>query len=369
MDKQTFLHAEQVLLNAKMVPFAGWEMPLQYSGIIDEVKTVREDAGLFDVSHMGEVFVHGDDALPFLQKLVPQDVSKLRLNKAIYCQLTNMSGGIIDDLIIYKLGEKEYLLIVNASRIDEDLNWIVRSSLGFSVSIDNNSHKYSLLALQGPKAPDLIESMGLKKDLQPEFFTIKRAEFNNVDVLISRTGYTGEDGFEILIENEFSQNLWKFILEKGEEFSIKPIGLGARDVLRLEAGLHLYGNDLTENTTPIEAGLNWSVSKTKQDFYFGQEVILEQLKNGVGKKFIAFKMIDRAIPRHDYEIYIDGSPCGIVTSGGFSPTLNENIGMGYVNVKTLENLTIANTIEIMVRNKLYKAQIVKRPFVDKKNRI
>ena len=255
MTKQTFLHDKHVALGARMVDFAGWDMPVQYSSIIDEHKTVREAVGLFDVSHMGEVIVYGEDALPYLNKLVPQDVTKLVDSKAVYCQLTNKQGGIIDDLIIYKLEDKKYLIIANASRIDEDLNWMVRNKCGFDVSIVNESHNYSLLAVQGPKACELIKKLGVNE--LPPFFSIKRGELFNINLWISRTGYTGEDGVEIMVRNEFSEYLWDKLLEAGKEFGIKPIGLGARDTLRLEAALHLYGNDLDENTTPIEAGLAW----------------------------------------------------------------------------------------------------------------
>ncbi len=367
MDKKTFLHEEQLKLGAKMVAFAGWEMPVQYSSIIEEHNTVREKVGIFDVSHMGEIFISGPDSLAYLQKIVPQDVAKLVDNKAIYCQLTNKSGGIIDDLIIYKLGDNKYLLIVNASRIDEDLNWMVRNKLGFEVTIENQSHNYSLLAVQGPKATDLVEKIGLPKIKQPEFFNIKTAELFNINVYISRTGYTGEDGFEILVRNEYSTLLWNYILDAGQEFGIKPIGLGARDTLRLEAALHLYGNDMDEETTPIEAVLGWSVSKTKKEDYNGKDTIFKQLQDGVSKKLIGFKMIDRAIPRHDYEIYYNNEKVGKVTSGGFSPSLNENIGLGYIS--TSYDIKVDSTIEIMVRNKLYKAKVVKRPFVDKKNKV
>ena len=222
MTKKTFLHDEQIKLGARMIEFAGWMMPVSYSSIIDEHKTVREDVGLFDVSHMGEVYVSGKDALAFLNKLVPQDVARLTDTKAIYCQLLNKQGGIIDDLIIYKLQGEKYLIIVNASRIDEDLNWMVRNSLGFNVEIENQSHNYSLLAIQGPKAVDLMVKMGLKKENQPEFFSIKRAELFNINLFVSRTGYTGEDGFEILVKNEFSELLWNYIVDAGKEFGLKP---------------------------------------------------------------------------------------------------------------------------------------------------
>lgn len=365
MTKRTFLHDQQLKLGARMVEFAGWMMPVSYTSIIEEHKAVRENVGLFDVSHMGEVFVSGVDALNFLNKLVPQDVTKLVNSKALYCQLTNKNGGIIDDLIIYKLKDNDYLLIVNASRIDEDLNWMVRNKLGFDVNIDNQSHNYSLLAVQGPKASDLITKMGLTN--QPEFFSIKRAELANINLFISRTGYTGEDGFEILVKNEFSELLWAEIMEEGQEFGIKPIGLGARDTLRLEAALHLYGNDMDEDTTPIEAALTWSVSKSKTEDYNGKEVITEQLKNGGKKKLIGFEMVDKAIARHDYEVFYNNEKAGKVTSGGVSPVLGKNIGLAYVNTST--DISVDSIIQIEIRDKKYNAKVVKRPFVQKQNKV
>ena len=364
MTKQTFLHDKHVALGARMVDFAGWDMPVQYSSIIDEHKTVREAVGLFDVSHMGEVIVYGEDALPYLNKLVPQDVTKLVDSKAVYCQLTNKQGGIIDDLIIYKLEDKKYLIIANASRIDEDLNWMVRNKCGFDVSIVNESHNYSLLAVQGPKACELIKKLGVNE--LPPFFSIKRGELFNINLWISRTGYTGEDGVEIMVRNEFSEYLWDKLLEAGKEFGIKPIGLGARDTLRLEAALHLYGNDLDENTTPIEAGLAWSVCKNKIEDYNGKARIEEQLKNGVEKKLIGLKMLDKSIARHGYEVFYNNEKIGIVTSGGISPIRGDNIALAYI--KNLDNLAVGSTIQVSIREKLHNAEIVKRPFVEKKNK-
>ncbi|MDO5436830.1 MAG: glycine cleavage system aminomethyltransferase GcvT [bacterium] len=375
MDKKTFLYEEQEKLHAKLIPFAGWLMPVSYKGIIEEHNAVRENVGLFDVSHMGEVFISGRDSLNFLQKLVPQDISKLTKNKAVYCQLTNKQGGIIDDLIIYKLEEpdKEYMLIVNASRIDEDLNWMVRNSLGFDVNIVNDSHNYSLLAVQGPKASDLIDKLGMKKESQPSYFSIKRGEIKNINVLVARTGYTGEDGFEILVKNPYSAYLWDKILEEGKEFGILPIGLGARDTLRLEAALHLYGNDLDETVTPVEAGLAWSVAKEKAEDYNGKEIIMSQIKGTSPKfkKLIGFEMIDKIPARHGYEVYFEGQKIGVVTSGGPSPVLKKNIGMAYLDINNATSLntlekTIGTNIQIMIRNKLYNAKIVKRPFIEKK---
>ncbi len=364
MTKQTFLHDKHVALGARMVDFAGWDMPVQYSSIIDEHKTVREAVGLFDVSHMGEVIVYGEDALPYLNKLVPQDVTKLVDSKAVYCQLTNKQGGIIDDLIIYKLEDKKYLIIANASRIDEDLNWMVRNKCGFDVSIVNESHNYSLLAVQGPKACELIKKLGVNE--LPPFFSIKRGELFNINLWISRTGYTGEDGVEIMVRNEFSEYLWDKLLDAGKEFGIKPIGLGARDTLRLEAALHLYGNDLDENTTPIEAGLAWSVCKNKTEDYNGKAKIEEQLKNGVEKKLIGLKMLDKSIARHGYEVFYNNEKIGIVTSGGISPIRGDNIALAYI--KNLDNLAVGSTIQVSIREKLHDAEIIKRPFVEKKNK-
>lgn len=367
MTKKTFLHEEQVKLGAKMIEFAGWMMPVSYTSIMDEHKTVRENVGLFDVSHMGEVFVKGPDALAFLNKLVPQDVSRLVNSKAVYCQLLNKQGGIIDDLIIYKLEDNYYLLIVNASRIDEDLNWMVRNSLGFDVKIDNQSHNYSLLAVQGPKASDLMHKIGFEKENQPEFFTIKRAEIFNINLFVSRTGYTGEDGFEILVKNEFSELLWNYIIDAGHEFGLKPIGLGARDTLRLEAALHLYGNDMDEQTSPIEAGLTWSVSKTKIQDYNGKDKVLKHLQTGGDKKLLGLKMLDKAIARHGYDIFYKNEHVGIITSGGVSPVLKENIALGYV--KNITEICLGSIVQVMIRENLYNAEVVKRPFLPKKNKV
>ncbi len=365
MTKETYLHEKHVALGAKMVDFAGWHMPVQYTSIIEEHKTVRNAVGLFDVSHMGEVFVSGKDAIKFLNKIVPQDISKLNYEKAVYCQLPNKNGGLIDDLIIYKLGIQSYLVICNASRIDEDLNWMVRNKRGLDVKIDNQSHNYSLLAIQGPKAAALMKKMGL--NTQQASFTIKEGEVCGIKVFASRTGYTGEDGFELLVENEFSEELWDKILDNGQEFGIRPIGLGARDTLRLEAALHLYGNDLDENTTPIEAGLSWSIPKDKKEDYNGKDVIMAQLQNGVEKKLIGLKMLDKSIARHDYEVYFNNEKVGKVTSGGVSPVLGANIALAYV--KNIKEICTGAIVQVMIREKLHDAEVVKKPFIQKRNKV
>lgn len=371
MTKRTFLYDEHVKLGARMVEFAGWMMPVQYSSIIEEHNTVRNNAGLFDVSHMGEIYVSGKDSLAFLNSLVPQDISKLVIPKAVYCQLLNKKGGVIDDLIIYKIEDEKYFIVVNASRIKEDFDWMIENSKGLDVKIDNQSDNYSLLALQGPRAVDIMEKLGLKKEDQPEFFSIKPAEISGMRLEVSRTGYTGEDGFELLIKNELAQKLWITLLDAGKEFGLKPIGLGARDTLRLEAALHLYGNDLDEETTPVEAGLSWSVSKTKTADYNGKAVIKEQLEKGGKKKLVGLKMLDRAIARHEYEVYYNDekeglTKGGVVTSGGVSPVLNENIALAYV--KNVKEICPGSIVQVKIREKFYNAEVVKRPFIQKKNK-
>lgn len=366
MTNKTPLYNEHLKLKAKMVDFAGWQMPVQYSGIIEEHNNVRKNAGLFDVSHMGEIFVSGTQSLEFLQSLVPQDVNKLVDKTALYCQLTNESGGIIDDLLIYKLRDNYYLLVVNASRVSVDYDWLIKNKKNFDVEVINKSDIYSMIALQGPKAADILEKTGIEKNNQPKTFHISETKISGEDVFISRTGYTGEDGFEIIIKNEKAAELWNLLLENGKEFNILPVGLGARDTLRLEAAMSLYGNELNETTSPIEANLTWSVDKDKSVDYIGKNVIQNQLKNGVKRQLIAFKMIDRAIARHEYDVFFNNEKIGYVTSGGFAPFLGLNIGFAYIN--TNKNLKINDTIQIMVRNKLYNAQITGKNFIQKHNK-
>ncbi len=364
MVKQTILHDKHINLGAKMVDFAGWHMPVQYSSIIEEHKTVRENVGLFDVSHMGEIFIKGPDSLKLLNKLVPQDISKLTDSKAVYCQLTNKQGGVKDDWIIYKLEDNYYLIIANASMVDSDVNWIAMNKGELNVEIINDSHNYSMIAIQGPKACDLIKDLGL--EALPPFFSISKTSLLGNEVFVSRTGYTGEDGVEVILENKYAESLWDKLLEVGKKYNVSPIGLGARDTLRLEAALHLYGNDLDEETSPIEAGLSWSVPKDKIEDYNGKTVIETQLKEGANKKLIGFKMLDKGIARHGYEVYFENKKIGIVTSGGVSPSRGDNIGLAYI--KNLDNLFIGSTIQISIREKLYNAEIIKKPFVEKRNK-
>ncbi len=367
--KKTLLYEEHKNLGAKMFLFAGWEMPLQYSSVREEHLAVRNKAGLFDVSHMGQVFISGKDSLSFLQNLVPRDLSGLKKGKAAYSLLVNDNGGIIDDLIIYRLPDDEenhkFLLIVNASRIKNDLNRLLSIKDNFDVKIDNQSDELSMIAIQGPFSAEVMEIAGLKKEDQPARFNLSRTNLQGIEILISRTGYTGEDGFEIIVKNKDAAKVWREILEKGQEYGLKPVGYAARDTLRLEASLPLYGQDLNEKTTPIEAALCWAVSKDKEDNYAGKEIILNQMiTKKVDRKLIGFKMLDKSVPRHDYEIYINNQNAGQVTSGGFSPSTNTGIGLGYID--TQKPFIEGTKIDIMIRGKLHPAEIIKKPFYSKK---
>ncbi len=365
MTKETFLHDCHVKLGAKMVDFAGWHMPVQYASIIEEHNHVRKSVGIFDVSHMGEVVYKGKDVIKFLNKMVPQNIDKLTDGKAVYCQLPNKEGGLIDDLIIYRLDEQKFLIVHNAARVDEDVNWMSRNIGDFDVEIINESHNYSMIAVQGPKAVEYMELLGLRE--LPSFFSIKKDTLFGYEVWVSRTGYTGEDGVELIMKNKYAVPIWEGLLANSNEIVVKPIGLGARDTLRLEAALHLYGNDLDETTTPVEAGLSWSIPKDKMADYNGKAIIESQLKNGVKKKLVGLKMIDKGIARHGYEVFFNGEKIGVVTSGSISPTRGDNIALAYI--KNLDNLSVGSTIQISIRDKFYNAEIIKKPFIQKRNKV
>ncbi len=380
-EKKTSLYDEHIKLNAKMVPFGGWIMPVQYEGIIKEHNATRSASGLFDVSHMGEVYIKGKQSLEFLESIVPQNLKELKEGQAIYCQLPNKEGGLIDDLIIYNakniINDIDYLIVINASRIDFDIPFMQKEAQNFDVEVIDKSSDFSMLALQGPNSQYIIEKMGININEQPEFFTFKKALLDNCPVFLTRTGYTGEDGFEIIFEHKYASKLWNKILSYKEEFGVVPVGLGARDTLRLEAGLPLYGHELNENTTPIESSLGFFIPKEKQADYNGKSLILGQKLNQIPlrRKLFAFIMEDRQIARNGYEVYIDNKKTGVVTSGAPSPTLGKNIGFCMIEFKNLPSDLVAklnNTkesigtqIQIMVRNKLYNATIVKKPFVRK----
>lgn len=380
-DKKTALYDEHLKLKARMVPFGGWMMPVQYEGIIKEHNITRTSAGLFDVSHMGEIYIKGSDSLNFLQKIVPQDISKLESGHAVYCQLPNYEGGLVDDLIIYNacgvIDNVDYFIVINASRIKEDYEFMQENAKVFDVEVINKSDDFSMLALQGPKAKEIILKAGITYDNQPKFFTFKSLNLWNIPVLLTRTGYTGEDGFEIVTDNKNIVELWNKILSLKNEIEVVPVGLGARDTLRLEAGLPLYGHELNENTTPVESSLGFFIPTDKKEDYNGRKIIMGQKLKEVPlrRKLYPFIMKEKQIARNGYEVYIDGIKAGYVTSGAPSCTLGKNIGFAMIDFSGLNDTlvtrlnnpkeTIGMTIQIMVRNKLYDAEIAKKPFVKK----
>lgn len=342
-----------------MVPFAGYNMPVQYEGINTEHHTVRKAVGVFDVSHMGEFLVKGDKALDLIQKVTSNDASKLTEGKIQYSCLPNENGGIVDDLLVYKLSEQEYMLVVNASNIEKDWNWI-SSYNTFGAEMEDISDNTSLLAVQGPLAAETLQALTDADLASMPYYTFKKARFAGIDeVLISATGYTGAGGFEIYFKNEDAQHIWNEVFKAGEAHGIKPIGLGARDTLRLEMGFCLYGNDIDDTTSPLEAGLGW-ITKFTKDFV-NSKALEEQKKEGVRRKLVGFEMIDRGIPRHDYSIAdAEGTIIGKVTSGTQSPSLQKAIGLGYVST---DHSVQGTEVFINIRNTPVKAIITKLPFL------
>lgn len=357
MKNTALTHIHQAL-GAKMVPFAGYNMPVQYEGVNIEHETVRNTLGVFDVSHMGEFLVTGKNALILIQKVCSNDVSKLVDGKAQYNYFPNETGGVVDDLIVYRFNEEKYMLVVNASNIEKDWAWINKHNT-VGAELRNLSDDYSLLAIQGPKAAEAMQSL-TSVDLKAiPFYSFQVADFAGIDyVIISATGYTGSGGFEIYCKNNEAEQVWNKVLEAGAAFGIKPIGLAARDTLRLEMGYCLYGNDINDTTSPLEAGLGW-VTKFTKDF-INSENLKKEKEAGLKRKLVAFELIERGIPRHDYEIVdANGNAIGIVTSGTMSPSLNKGIGLGYVPVEFAEP---GSTIYIQIRKNAIPATVVKLPF-------
>jgi aminomethyltransferase len=356
--KNTALTDIHIKAGAKIVPFAGYNMPVQYEGINAEHDTVRKGVGVFDVSHMGEFILKGGHALDLIQKVTSNDAAKLYDGKVQYSCLPNENGGIVDDLLVYRLDDKTYMLVVNASNIDKDWDWISKYNT-FGVDMKNISDRTSLLAVQGPKAAEALQSLTDIDLPSMEYYTFKKGQFAGIDnVVVSATGYTGAGGFEIYFDNENAEHIWKAIFEAGKPFGIKPIGLGARDTLRLEMGFCLYGNDIDDTTSPLEAGLGW-VTKFNKDFTNSQ-ALQAQKTEGLKRKLVGFEMIERGIPRHDYPIVdADGNTIGKVTSGTQSPSLQKAIGMGYVDSAFAREDT---EIYISIRDNKVKAKVVKPPF-------
>ena len=346
-------------LGGKMVDFAGFYMPVQYEGVIVEHETVRNGVGVFDVSHMGEFFVKGPHALALIQKVTTNDASTLTDGRAQYSCMPNETGGIVDDLIVYRINEEHYMLVVNASNIEKDWQWISKKNT-MGAEMINRSDDYSLLAIQGPKAVEAMQSLTTIDLSAIKYYHFEIAEFAGIkNVTISATGYTGSGGFEIYCKNEDVNIIWDKVFDAGASYGIKPIGLAARDTLRLEKGFCLYGNDIDDTTSPFEAGLGWITKFTKA--FTNSEDLLKQKENGVSKKLVGFELLERGIPRHDYEIVdAEGQIIGRVTSGTQSPSLQKPIGLGYVE-KAFS--AIDSEIFIRIRNKDIKAKVVKIPFL------
>ncbi len=356
----TKLHKEA---GARMVEYAGFNMPVEYSGVVKEHLAVRNSAGIFDVSHMGEFWAKGKYAMDLLQYTTTNDVSGLEVGKAQYSCMPNGKGGIVDDLIIYRFEPEKYMLVVNAANIEKDWNWLNRNN-AFGVLLENASDEMSLIALQGPKAKEILDTLvDIDLESMKSFSFTTMSVGRSEDVIVSVTGYTGAGGFELYCHNKYAKVLWKEILRAGEPFDLVPAGLAARDTLRLEMGYSLYGNDIDDTTSPIEAGLSWIVKMNMGKEFIDKKKYRDQIENGVSKKLVGFKLVDRGIPRKDYKLLnSDGDEIGRVTSGTMSPILQQGIGMGYLRT---EDAWIDNEIYVQVRNKSLKAIVVKLPFLTK----
>jgi aminomethyltransferase len=360
--KKTPLFNSYEKYGGKIINFAGWALPVQFEGIIPEHEAVRTKAGLFDVSHMGEVEVIGEDAFKFVQNLITNDASILEDNQVLYTPMCYPNGGIVDDLIVYRFTKNHFFLVINAGNIEKDFEWMLSNKGNFNVDITNISSSVTQLAVQGPKAEEILQKLTDTNLSDIKFFFCKRDVLvAGTKCLVSRTGYTGEDGFEIYSDTESVIGLWDKILQTGKEDGLKPIGLGARDTLRFEVNLPLYGNELSETITPLEAGLGFFV-KLDKEYFIGKDALVKQKEDGLKKKIIGFEMKDRAIPRHGYEVFVGDEKIGEVTTGYLSPSIKKNIGLALIDAKYSE---LGTTIFVRIRNKLNEAVVVSKKFYKK----
>ena len=351
------LHKE---LGAKLVPFAGWNMPIQFAGVLSEHTCVRERVGLFDVSHMGEIEVKGKDAKKFLQFLLSNNVEKMFDGSILYSLMCYETGGVVDDLLAYRFSENHYFLCVNASNSDKDYDWIARHASSFNVNIKNTSSETSQLALQGPDAKNVLQSLCDISLDDLSYYNFRKGMVNNVESLISRTGYTGEDGFELYLSPEKVSEVFRSLMEQGRSYGVQPIGLGARDTLRIEMGYPLYGNEIDNNPTPLDAGLGWVIKFDKGEF-LGRGSLLKQKEQGSPRrKLVGLKLLTRGVPRAHYQVFKNGESVGEVTSGTFSPTLNTGVGLCYVSS---EYSDIGNHLDVKIRDQLVATEVIQLPFV------
>jgi len=351
---RTPLYEAHVQANAKIIDFGGWEMPVQYAGVIEEHNTVRSKVGLFDVSHMGEIDVTGKDALAFVQNLITNDVTQIQDGQILYSPMCYPNGGIVDDLLVYRYRAEHFYIVVNASNTDKDYAWMLEQIQGYSVQVENVSDQVAQLALQGPFAEQILQKLTPIDLKEIKYYWFMHGEVNGVPCLVSRTGYTGEDGFEIYIAPDKASDLWRKILEVGAPEGVQPIGLGARDTLRFEARLPLYGNELGPEISPLEVGIGIFVKLNKENF-IGKEALVQQKEKGIPRKLVGLEMIERGIARSHYLLQKDGDEVGFITSGSFSPTLNKNIALGLIRADLAE---IGATLDVIIRNKPVIAQII-----------
>lgn len=362
--KKTPLYDLHLRMGGKIIDFGGWALPVEYEGIIKEHETVRTAAGLFDVSHMGEMIVQGPDAENYLQKMLTNDISPMHNFQVYYTLMCYPDGGVVDDLIVYRYNPQHYLLVVNASNKDKDFAWLKQHAAG-QVSVTDVSEDYAQFAIQGPRAQTILQGLTTTDLNQLKFFHfIPELRVAGIPALVSRTGYTGEDGFELYLQPAQAPALWQALLTEGESSGLVPVGLGARDTLRFEAALPLYGQELSAKITPLEAGLGLFVKLAKEDF-IGREALNKQKEAGVPRKLVGFEMIDRGVPRGGYQVLANGAPAGVVTTGGFSPSLKKNIGLAFIESGHAQEGQI---IEIVVRQKNLKAKIISKPFYQKRYR-
>jgi glycine cleavage system T protein (aminomethyltransferase) len=360
--KKTKFYDIHVKNGAKIVEFAGYQMPIQYSSIIGEHKTVRKSVGVFDVSHMGEVFIRGDRALDFVQEITINDASKLNDGRVQYSAMCYKDGGIVDDLLVYRISKNEFMLVINASNIEKDFNWMKENNT-FGVEIDNQSDNYSLLAMQGPDSKKTLQKI-CDRELDIEYYHFFKAKVGGIEMIVSRTGYTGELGYEIYFtgDEKTAEDIWYKVFDAGKEFNIQPIGLAARDSLRLEMGFCLYGNDIDKATNPLEAGLGW-ITKLKKERFIGKDALMKVKEEGLKRKLVPISTSEKVFPRHGYELSVNGEKIGTVTSGTVSPTLDKAISLGYVD---FEYAYEGATVNFLVRGKEVPANIVTLPFIGKK---
>lgn len=363
-DKKTPLYEQHKELGGKVVNYAGWLLPIQYEGLVPEHNAVRNAAGIFDVSHMGTIYVEGDQAQPFLDYLMTNDISKMNDKQIVYTFMCYPDGGVVDDLLVYKYNEKKYLLVVNAANLDKDYEWISEHKKDFDVELNNVSEDTAILALQGPKAIGILQKL-TETDLDKIgfFYLEEDVKINGVNAMISRTGYTGEDGFEIYVPNDDVVKVWKDVLEAGKEEGLVPTGLGSRDTLRFEANLPLYGQELSADISPLEARLKFFVKLNKEADFIGKDVLIKQDEEGVERISVGFELLERGIPREGYEVHKNGEKIGYVTTGYMSPTLGKSIGNALIKSSEKE---IGNEIDIMVRKRAVKAKVISKNFLKNK---